>query len=150
MMKSSSKTADVGLIQGFRSGLEGVTAEYLRQHGVAFEYETTRLPYTKPSKVHRYTPDFLLPNGIIVETKGRFMTADRQKMILIKKQHPDLDIRFVFSRSSTKINKGSKTTYAMWCRKNGYVFAYGLPPTEWLNEAPNAASLAALKALQNG
>lgn len=150
MRRQTSKSKSVGIAKGFRSGLEGVTAEYLRQVGVDFEYEAFPIPYVKPSKVHKYTPDFPLPNGIIIETKGYFETKDRQKMVLIKKQHPDLDIRFVFSRSSTKINKGSKTTYAMWCQKNGYPYADGLPPKEWLEEPPNPASLAAIKAIRNG
>ncbi len=36
------------------------------------------------------------------------MTADRQKHLLVRDQHPELDIRFVFSRSAAKINKASK------------------------------------------
>ena len=41
-----------------------------------------------------YTPDFVLNNGIIIETKGRFMAADRRKHIAIKKQHPKLRYSF--------------------------------------------------------
>ncbi len=33
-------------------------------------YEGYTLRYTVPAKVGRYTPDFLLPNGIVIETKG--------------------------------------------------------------------------------
>lgn len=146
----TSKGYRRGVREGYRSGLEGVTAEYLRQQGVDAEYESTRIPYTPPQRVRRYTPDFILPNGIIIETKGRFVTADRQKHKWIKAEHPSLDIRFVFSRSSNKINKGSKTTYAMWCLKEGFLFADGLPPEEWLREPANDVAIAALKALQHG
>ncbi len=59
----------------------------------------------------------------MVETKGRFLTADRQKHILIKDQHPALDIRFVFSNPNTRISKQSKTTYAMWCETHGFLYA---------------------------
>ena len=76
----------------------------------------------------------MLPNGIIVETKGRFTPADRQKHLLVQKQFPELDIRFVFSNPNQKINKGSKTSYAMWCEKNGFLYAKGLIPKEWLME----------------
>ena len=76
----------------------------------------------------------ILSNGIIVESKGRFVTADRKKHLLIKKQHPTLDIRFVFSNSKAKINKGSKTTYGDWCDKHGFLYADKLIPEEWLYE----------------
>ena len=117
---------------GFRSGLEEKVAKQLGQAGVAFEYETTKIAYVVPESLHKYTPDFVLPNGIIVETKGRFVVSDRKKHLLIQKQRPDLDIRFVFSNSKTKISKGSKTSYADWCNKNNFTFADKEIPEEWL------------------
>ena len=103
---------------------------------VPFKYEELVVRYTSPPKNHRYTPDFLLHNGIIVETKGRFLPADRNKHVLIKKQHPELDIRFVFNNSKAKINKRSKTTYADWCEKHGFLYADKDIPDEWLTEKP--------------
>ena len=100
------------------------------------EYETTKIKYTIPESLHTYTPDFLLPNGIIIESKGRFLAEDRKKHLLIKSQYPDLDIRFVFSNSKTKIRKGSPTSYGDWCTKNDFKFADKLIPEEWLNENP--------------
>lgn len=141
--------SNIGIAKGFRSGLEDKVADYLTDRGVGFDYEAHPLPYVKPARTHKYTPDFFLKNGVIIETKGRFVTADRQKMVLIRKQHPNLDIRFVFSRSKTPINKGSKTTYAMWCEKNGFPYADKLPPEEWLNEPPNSEALEALKDIIN-
>lgn len=99
---------------------------------MAAEYESTTIRYEKPAKSSRYTPDFVLPNKIIIESKGRFLTADRQKHLLIKQQHPQLDIRFVFQRSANPIAKGSKTTYASWCLKHGFQFADKRIPEEWL------------------
>lgn len=96
------------------------------------EYETTKIKYVVPESLHTYTPDFVLPNSIIVETKGRFVVADRKKHLLIQKQHPTLDIRFVFSNSKAKISKGSKTSYADWCDKYGFLYADKLIPEEWL------------------
>lgn len=101
---------------------------------VVYEDKDSKIKYIEPAKNRTYTPDFILPNGIIVETKGRFVTADRQKHLLIKAQHPELDIRFVFSNSKSRISKLSATTYAMWCEKNGYLFADKLIPKEWLKE----------------
>lgn len=125
--------AEVGRVLGFRSGLEErVAAELKAALGRPVDYETTTIAYEKPAKKSRYTADFRLPNGIIVETKGRFVTADRQKHLLIKQQHPDLDIRFVFSNPNARISKQSKTTYADWCIKHGFAFAKGSVPAEWL------------------
>lgn len=134
---------------GWRSGLEEKVGAFLSEHGVDYDYEEVTLRYEVPARAARYTPDFILPNGIIIETKGRWVTADRQKMALIKEQHPDLDIRMVFSRSKTTISKTSKTTYAMWCVKHGFPYADKFPPREWLEEAPNERSLAALKEFIN-
>ena len=119
---------------GHRSGLEDKVAAFLTKHGINYTYEKLVLHYVKPAKNSRYTPDFVLENDIIIETKGRFLTADRQKHLLVKEQHPDLDIRFVFSRSQTRISKLSKTTYAMWCEKNGFQYADETIPTSWLSE----------------
>lgn len=124
----------VGLKHGFRSGLEEALAAQLTAAGVSFEYEETKVAFTEPAKKRTYTPDFRLPNGIIIETKGRFLTEDRQKHLLVKAQHPHLDIRFVFSNSRAKINKRSTTTYADWCLKNGFLFADKTAPAAWLKE----------------
>ena len=91
--------------------------------------------YTQPAKDRKYTPDFvLLNNSIIIESKGRFITADRQKHLMIKEQYPDLDIRFVFSNSKAKLSKLSQTTYGMWCDKHGFLYADKEIPSTWLNE----------------
>ena len=59
----------------------------------------------------------MLSNGIIIETKGSFTAADRRKHLAIKKQHPKLDIRFVFENSKRKLSKGAKSSYGEWCIK---------------------------------
>lgn len=120
---------------GYRSGLEARVAKQIEQvTGKHPEYETVTLRYTKPAREHRYTPDFPLPNGIIIECKGIFDADDREKHILVKAQHPDRDIRFVFSRSLKPIYPKSKTTLADWCHKHGFRFADKLIPIEWLKE----------------
>lgn len=134
-------------VSSYRSGLEDRISEQLESAGIPFEYETVRIPYVVPASNHRYTPDFVLPNGIIIESKGLWETDDRKKHLLIKEAHPDLDIRFVFSSSRTKIYKGSKTTYADVCIKNGWKFADKLIPKEWLKEATNEKSKRALEKL---
>lgn len=118
---------------GFRSGLELDLDESLKTLGIDGEYEKNKITYTQPETQHTYTPDFRLPNGIYVETKGRFVMEDRKKHILIKQQHPELDIRFVFQNSKNKIRKGSKTTYGDWCDKYGFKYADKTIPSEWLS-----------------
>ena len=125
---------NVGLKYGFRSGLEEKIAAELLAAGVPFTFETLTIEYRKPEKQSKYTPDFILTNGIIVETKGRFVTADRQKHVLIKQQKPDLDIRFVFSNSRGLISKQSQTTYAMWCDRYGFKYADKSIPQSWIDE----------------
>ena len=119
---------------GFKSGLEETISQQIESQGIKVEYETEKVPYIIPASNHTYSPDFKLPNGIRVETKGRFVAADRKKHQLVKEQNPNLDIRFVFSNSKNKISKNSKTTYADWCEKNGYKYADKIIPIEWFLE----------------
>lgn len=121
-------------VHGYRSGLEDKIAEQLVEAKVELKYETEKIKYVIPESSHTYTPDFKLPNGIFVESKGRFMLDDQRKHLLIKEQHPELDIRFVFQNSKNKIRKGSKTTYADWCNKHGFIYADKLIPQSWIDE----------------
>jgi hypothetical protein len=130
---TSSKRANA-LKHGWRSGLEEDVAKALTSAGVPFTYEEMKIKYIKPASEHQYTPDFVLDNGIIVETKGRFLIADRKKHLLIKRQQPHLDIRFIFSNSKQKLNKGSRTSYADWCNKNGFLYADKEIPDSWIIE----------------
>jgi hypothetical protein len=114
----------------FRSKLEERIAEHLGSLGVSYEYESTKAPYIIQAN---YTPDFILPNGVWLEAKGYFKPSDRRKMIAVKKANPDLDIRMVFQAPHNPINKGSKTTYAMWADKYGFPWChYHNIPTSWL------------------
>ena len=138
MTKKTSK--QVGLQYGFRSGLEESIAKKLTSQGVSFTFEELVLLYTKPQRESKYTPDFVLTNGIIIESKGRFVTADRQKHILVKAQHPDKDIRFVFSNSRSRITKLSATTYGDWCNKHGFKYSDREIPIEWTKEKQKVTS----------
>ena len=149
-MPTSSKQLAAGLKHGFRSGLEEQIAAELDEIGVAFAFESERIGYTVPSRKAFYTPDFILPNGIVIETKGRFVTADRQKHLMIKAQHPDLDLRFIFTNPNARISKQSRTTYADWCERKGFKYAKAATkaqrakgarsvPQEWLEECRETA-----------
>lgn len=132
----------------YRSGLEYNNAVLLKKNAIAYLYEGFRIPFVQPVKNRTYTPDFALPNGIIIETKGEFDTADRQKHLLVKEQHPLLEIRFVFSNPRQKIYKGSKTTYAMWCEKYGFQWAAKTIPLRWTNEPVFEESLNEIQRLR--
>jgi hypothetical protein len=119
---------------GFKSGLEENISNQIEGKGIEVQYESEKVAYTIPASEHTYNPDFKLPNDIIVETKGRFVLADRKKHLLVKEQNPNLDIRFVFSNSQNKINKKSKTTYADWCDKHGFKYADKEIPDSWFSE----------------
>lgn len=130
----NAKARATGLKHGFRSGLEEMNAEFLTRKGAAVHFEEVKIKYVVPSIERTYSLDFELPNGIMVETKGKFEPIDRAKHLFIKTQHPDLDIRFVFQRPNTPLRKGSKTTYAMWAEKHGFKYAAKVIPEAWLNE----------------
>ena len=132
--KKPLSSSEVSLKYGFRSGLEEKVADYLTSKGVGFSFETLKVSYVKPETKHIYTPDFILDNGIIIETKGRWMMEDRKKHILIRKQHPNLDIRILFQNANAKISKGSKTSYADFCEKHGIPYAHREIPEAWLKE----------------
>ena len=120
---------------GYRSGLEKTVADQIKKRGLRVKYEdsSSRISFIQPALDRTYTPDFILPNGIVVETKGRFTLEDRKKHLWIQEQ-TDYDIRFVFSSSRAKIRKGSKTSYADWCTKHGFLYADKLIPEEWFDE----------------
>lgn len=129
----------VGILQGFRSGLEEKVALQLKEAGIDPKFESLRLNY-RLEKNCTYTPDFPVTRKIIIETKGWFQTADRMKILLVKEQHPDIDFRFVFSNSKAKISKVSETTYGRWCEKNGFLYADKVIPQEWIEEIKNEHS----------
>jgi hypothetical protein len=129
----------------YRSGLEKNIAAQLEAEGLSFDYEKLKLEYNVPARVAKYTPDFKV-GTIVIESKGAFgygpnrfsggdPAKERQKLLLIKAQHPDVDLRIVFQRASTKIYKNSPTTYAKWAADNNIPWAdKGVIPEAWIKE----------------
>ena len=118
---------------GYRSGLEHTISMALDTIKYNYDYESIKIEW-EDLAYRTYTPDFILKNGIIIETKGRFLTTDRRKHLCIKKQHPKLDIRFVFTNSRSKLSKGAKSTYAEWCIRHGFRYYDRIIPEDWLKE----------------
>ena len=114
----------------FRSKLEEKVATLLKELGVSYEYESTQVPYVIQNN---YTPDFLLPNHVYLETKGYWDAADRRKVLAVKRDNPLIDLRMVFQSPYNTISKKSKTTYAQWCDKHEIPWtAYHEIPLDWL------------------
>lgn len=136
----------VGLKYGFRSGLEETIAGTLDVRGVRYDFEKHKVQYEQPAKSRTYTPDFWLPHkldialpkveqrGFFIETKGRWLTEDRQKHQHIRKSNPKIDIRLLFSNANARISKQSATTYAAYCDRNEWVYAHRSVPLAWLIE----------------
>lgn len=117
----------------YRSNFELHLAKGLAEHKVKFEYESKKFIYVP--KPRTYTPDFyIIESDIYIEAKGHLDKADRVKMALVKEQHKNLDIRFVFMNARNKIYKGSRTTYADWCNKHNFRWAEKTIPAEWFKK----------------
>lgn len=119
----------------YRSKFEDEVINKLKKNAkklnINWEYEPFDIEFVIPSK---YLPDIVFANGMIVEIKGLFTASDRRKHLLIKEQHPELDIRFVFQNPNNKIHKKSNTTYAEWCERHGFKWAKKEIPLHWLKE----------------
>ena len=119
------------LSHGFRSRFEFEFAQYLAKSKIKYEYEKDKFRYIVPIK--SYTPDFyLMDYGFYLELKGNLDVTDRVKHLLVKEQNSSLDVRFIFPNSKKKIYKGSKTTYATWCDRHGFLYADDRIPNIWL------------------
>jgi len=118
---------------GYRSGLELKVSQYLDNYRIKYKYEAIKIEW-EDLAYRTYTPDFVLKNNIIIETKGMFTAADRRKHLCIRKQHPELDIRFVFENSRRKLRKGATSTYGQWCIRYGFQYYDRIIPENWLKE----------------
>ena len=126
-----------GVEHSFRSAGELRLAQRLQEAGVRWEYETESLPYVVE---HKYVVDFVIPDlGLRVEYKGWTPGwadgSDRKKLLTIRRLNPDLDLRIVFDNerfAHAPIRKGSRTRNMDWADKNGFQWAVGSVPEEWL------------------
>ena len=136
--RSTSKGRAVLYKARYRSRLEERIADQLDEAGISFQYENRKVKYTVPARNATYTPDFDL-GPYLIEAKGYFRSAaDRQKLVLVKRDNPDVQIRLVFQKANNPIYKGSPTTYAKWAEDHGFQWADGgVIPDEWLKEITN-------------
>lgn len=107
-----------------RNKFETKIYSQLKRAKIKFDYESIRVPYIL---ARFYLPDFILetPLGkVYVETKGHLRREDKAKLIAVKKQHPEIDLRILFYAP----NK----TNSKWASKNGFKYAFDTIPDEWL------------------
>jgi hypothetical protein len=129
---------------GLRSGFELEVAEILKQKEVTFEYERESFEWLDnvpnaycpacgaPAVAkRRYTPDFFLSNGIIIEAKGRFTPKDRKIALAMKAAERPVKMVFQFNN---KLSRKSKTRYSEWCEKHGIDYAIRQIPEDWVKE----------------
>ena len=93
---------------------------------IIFTYEEERIAYIL---ARHYSPDFILytkSGKIYIECKGYFRPEDKAKMLAVKRQHPNKDIRILFYSKNDK--------YIKWCEKNGYRYAIERIPKSWFTE----------------
>ena len=139
MFKHKYKRVRISKKVELKSGLEEIIYKELKSKNIHFVYEGMKITFELPTQQKTYTPDFPINNSFIVEAKGAFNSADRKKHKLIKAQHPEYDIRFIFSNSKTRIGKKSKTTYGKWCDLFGFKYhcihsTNKKFPNNWLKE----------------
>lgn len=116
----------------YKSGFERSIVANLKSRGVKFRYESKQVPYVLSRTYH---PDFeMVDHGFFVEAKGLLDRDSRTKMIAVKQQHPELDIRFVFMNADKKV-PGLKQSHGEWATKNGFIWANERIPDEWLKSS---------------
>lgn len=108
-----------------RNKFEKKIERQLKRARVSFTYEGERLAYILS---RHYTPDFILstPLGkVYIEAKGYLRPEHKSKMVAVKRQHPEKDIRILFYSRNKQ--------YIKWADKHGFRWAIGVIPQDWLN-----------------
>ena len=132
-----------------RSNFERVVASELMLAGIDYEYEAFELEYhqrirsgycsqcdgEEVYRVRKYTPDFWIPkHNVVIEAKGKFTAENRQKMLDVIKDWPDIDFRMYFMYNN-KVEKKSKIRYSDWAEKHGVVYHCGTKEApKWLKD----------------
>lgn len=106
-----------------RNKFEKKIYRQLKSSKINFKYESEKLPYILS---RHYIPDFILdtPLGkVYIECKGYLRPEHKSKMVAVKKQYPNKDIRILFYSENKSAIK--------WAKKNNFIYAIGDIPDEW-------------------
>lgn len=134
--QTSSSARRHASLAGLKSILEVRTKAWLEEHSIPHSYETQRWVYQYAPQ--KYKPDFLVPN-FVIECKGKMTREVRKKLLAIIKSNPDKKLHLVFERPQNKIDRGSKTTYAMWAEKHGIKWSDTVPLMKWFKKKRRTA-----------
>ena len=107
-----------------KNKFERKLAKQLNRYGSKFTYEGEAIPYVLS---RRYYPDFVIRTDmglLYIEAKGYLRPEHKAKMIAVKRQHPEKDIRIIFYARNKKNEK--------WAMKNGFQYAFSNIPKDWL------------------
>lgn len=107
-----------------RNNFEKKIEGQLKRAKVKFSYESEKIPYVLAG---HYIPDFIVSTNsgkLYLETKGHFRPEAKRKMVAVKRQHPELDIRIIFYSFKQRDIK--------WCERHGFKYAIDTIPKEWL------------------
>jgi hypothetical protein len=126
---------------------DGIALQF-KQAKVRVKYEPYKMEYYVKAKggfcldcgkndiwVKRYyVPDWVSEDDqLIVESKGKFTSAMRTKMLAVRQSNPDKDIRMLFMRDNWLTRK-KQQKYSEWAEKHGIPYAIGEMPKEWIKE----------------
>jgi len=112
----------------YRSKFEATVGPVIESFG--FAYEKKRLAYAREPGI--YTPDFS-KGKTIIEAKGFLTPADRKKLLEVKADYPSYRICLLFQNAHVTLTKKSKTTYAVWAEKHGFLWAHRVPAAGWFS-----------------
>lgn len=127
----------------WRSKFESKVAAVLPA-GTEYEPKTFKYPLADPGyrcnacaskdvvRTTSYTPDFRLPNGTFIESKGKLTGANRRRLVAWKAYFPEETLRIVFM-ADNKLSKGAKSRYSEWATKAGFEYCVGFKniPQSW-------------------
>jgi predicted nuclease of restriction endonuclease-like RecB superfamily len=111
-------------VKKVRNKFEKRILTQLKRARVSFTYESEKIPYVLAG---HYIPDFIIQTSlgkIYVEAKGYLRPEHKRKMVAVKKQHPEMDLRILFYSANKKFIK--------WAEKAGFKYAIETIPKEWL------------------
>ena len=99
----------------YKSALESKVAQLL---GKEWIYEEWTVPYTLEKN---YVVDFS-KDALFIEVKAFFRPGDiaKYKAVARALEGTEHELVFVLANPLKKVRKGSKTTMAQWCDKNGF------------------------------
>lgn len=114
--------------------------EAILPKGATIEYESENIPYVIE---HVYQPDIVITfrdgRKLYIEAKGNGRQFDqhaRAKMIAVKKQHPDKDIRIIFMADGRiggvkKRKRGGYYKQSEWAQRHGFLFSIKKVIEDW-------------------